>query len=279
MSARDQLQSHELHDADYHGHHAVSFSQLQRCGLWTEDGLQWTPHLYPIPQETTDAMDRGTLTHASHYEPGKYAEMYAIRPVTKSGKLVANNTAEFGAWALENEGKIHISPSEHEKITSMIGVISGSSMLQRYRDKYELISTETAYSCVEPSTCLELRIKPDELRLTASGRLICGDLKTTKCKNPHEFQRECEVYKFAYYRRYAFYRRVLSIITGEAMEDIRVAMICVTNTEPHICYLAELREDKLNEGDMQNRDAMRELARCIETGVFMPNWMKDAVII
>ncbi len=273
------LRVHELDAPDYHGHHALSFSQLHRCGLWTEDELQWTPHLFASKIECTDAMDKGVLTHASHYEPRKYQEMYAIRPVTDSGRLVADNTKQYAAWAAENEGKTHVSPKEHADIEGMIGAMSGSAYLSRYRANRELISTETAYCCVDPATGLEIRIKPDELRFGSGGYLINGDMKTTRAKNPAEFQHECQPYKLAYYRRYAFYRRALSIITGLPAESIRSLMLCVTNTPPHIFYPVELDPAKLDFAETQNDDAMKALAECIESGIFMPSWMKEAVIL
>lgn len=271
------LKAAELSTDDYHHHPAIAFSQLQRCGEWTEDERQWTPHEYATPVEETEAMRLGTLTHAAWYEPEKIAEMYAIRP-EKIGKAVACNTDEFAKWALANEGKMHIRKGDLLDVHVMIEALRASPAVQSYtRKHHRLISIETPYIVTDPATGLQMRIKPDCLRLTPGGALICEDLKTTRAHKPGDFFFEARNHH--YFRRMAFYRRALSLITGEAPESIRCVMVVVQKEAPMVPFVCEVSHYDLAQGDRENHHAMVALAKCIDSGIFLPCWAKEAFVL
>jgi hypothetical protein len=277
MSIIASLQTAELVTDDYHGHYALAFSQLQNCGTWTEDEESWTPHDYLTPIEHSDAMDVGTLVHASYYEPDCFPGMYAIRP-EKNGRTVASNTTEFVAWAIENQGKIQITKKQHGEVLRIRNAALASSVAQSYaRRNSTIVSTETPYLATDPLTGLAIRIKPDRLRLAPDGTLICEDLKTTRAPTPKEFRRECDIHK--YHRRFAFYRHAMSVITGIDPSQIRCVFIAVQNDEPYAAFVAEADPLKLDAAQKANDDCMIALAQCIKNGNFQPRWMKEPIFV
>jgi hypothetical protein len=272
-----KLKAAEMPAAGYHQHHALAFSQLQRCGVWTIDEESWTPHEYARPIEETDAMRLGTLTHAAYYEPETITGMYAMRP-EKNGKAVKCDSKEYAEWALANEGKMHVKRDEIMHIHAMISAVNASPVVQLYdRRNACILSTETSYLTEDPCTGLAIRIKPDRLRMGPDGSLICEDLKTTRAAKPQEFRREADIH--IYHRRFAFYRNALALITGLPHERIRCVFVCVQNDEPHAAWVAEADPDKLDAAQSVNDDCMVALANCIETGVFSARWTREPVMI
>jgi hypothetical protein len=273
----DALRAAELTTDDYHRHEALAFSQLQRCGIWTEDEESWTPHEYTTPIEESDAMRMGTVTHAAYYERDKVAGMYAVRP-EKNGRAVASNTAEYAAFALANEGRMHVTRADIMRIHAMISAVNASPVVQAYdRRNACILSTETPYITSDPCTGMTIRIKPDRLRMGPDGSLICEDLKTTRAANPREFRREADIH--GYHRRFAFYRNALALIAGLPHERIRCVFVCVQSDSPHATFVAEADPDKLDAAQLVNDDCMVTLARHIETGNFSPRWMREPVMI
>lgn len=273
----ENLHRHAIPSDGYHSHEALAFSQLARCGTWTPDEEQWTPHLYREPIGSSAAMDRGTLVHAARYEPERFHSLYAVRPM-KNGRNVPSDSKEFGEWSLANAGRIVVSQSDLEEILAIADALTLSPVVSAYvRRNAAVLSTERAYLTRDPATGLALRIKPDCLRMAPDGSIICEDLKTTRATTPKEFRREAEIH--AYYRRFALYRHALSLITDLPFERIRCVFIAVGNDHPHPCWVAEADPEKLDAAQTVNDDCMTALSACIETGVFAPKWAREAIVL
>lgn len=278
MSIITALKNHELQctTAEYHAHEALSCSQFLSAGLYTDTEEFWTPHLFGQKIQSTEAMDIGTLVHAAMYEPEKFHELFAVRPLTAKGALVANNTHEFAAWAAAHQGKIHISPKDLPDINGMADALhraEEAGCLKGYRRVTRRIACEQSYIARHPETGLWLRIKPDDLRVhVRNGQLCCDDLKTSDDVSPGKFRRSCD--KFGYWRRAAWYRSVLRLITGE---DCIFRMIVVQSSAPYLVALYQVSEEKLDECERQNDASLTALAHCIDkTGDFRPAWLKGA---
>lgn len=279
MSIITALKNHELQctTAEYHAHEALSCSQFLSAGLYTDTEEFWTPHLFAEQRKLkSKALDEGTLTHAAYYEPKSFHELYAIRPLDANGRLIACNTRAYAQWEAANAGKIHFSPKDMPDVLGMAEAVRAadeSGCLKDYRSATRRISCEANYLVRCPLTGLDLRIKPDELRIhQANGTLYCDDLKTSKDVSPREFRWSCT--KFGYYRRAAWYRSVLRLITGE---DCIFRMIVVQSSAPYLVALYQVSEEKLDECERQNDASLTALAHCIDkTGDFRPAWLKGA---
>lgn len=266
----------EVTGAAYHAHEAMSCSQFLSAGLYTEDEAQWIPQDLVSPGESPsgDALDFGTVVHAAVYEQATLPAIVAVRPM-KNGRALASNTAEFGAWALAHEGKIHMHPDDYA--TTMSCALAVHCRLRETFAPYaalEVLSTEQAYVVDEPITGMRIRIKPDRLRMDANGVVICEDLKTTSKRcSPAQFERTCR--DFNYWRRAAFYRYALRLITGA---DATCTMLVVEKSPPHGVALYEMRS-RMDEAEAQNDQTLRAIRRCIDAGDWQPAWTKGIFAI
>ena len=280
MSIREALEAHRLRvtTPQYHAHPALSCSRFLSAGLYTEDESLWTPLDYAFPGNppSGDALDFGTVVHALVYEPDTLSDIMAVRP-TRGGKLVAINTQEYGEWSLIHAGKIHLHPDAWENARSCAKSVDEEMEFGGPHCAYaglEILSTEACYVVDEPITGLQIRIKPDRLRIDKSGVIICEDLKTTsKSCAPQQFGWACR--DFNYWRRAAFYRYALRLITGT---DAVCTMLVVEKSAPHRVALYEMRT-KMDEAEAQNEASLRALRRCSDAFDFTPTWAKELYAI
>lgn len=261
-------------DYQYHADAAISYSRLALAGEYSETEERWTPHRFisPTRVESSAAMNVGTLTHLAVYQPQAYAQAYAVRP-EKNGRLVASNTAEFATWKLNNEGKIIVSSDEIALVESMHQSVMSSEAYTGYSQRNPSFAVEIPLWATCPDTGLDLRIKPDMLRMSSRGHLICEDLKTTADgSSPYELRYAMR--KMDYWRRCAFYSYVLQLITGEVPTMV---IVSVSKEPPHECIVAPLVSDELSSAHDKNMDALRRIAAHYESDDWRPTWMRKEI--
>jgi PDDEXK-like domain of unknown function (DUF3799) len=266
---------------EYHAHPALSCSQLLACGLYDEEETRWTPQRYVAAgaddgdgdEDRSAALDLGTVVHAGYYEPLTLSSIYAVRPM-KGDRIAPTNSREYAEWALSHPGKIHLHPKDDDRAMTMLATLNGATQLDEYRS-LNIVSREKCYFVTCPHTGLELRIKPDCLRINRTGILINEDLKTTrKGVDPVQMRHTC--YDLNYFRRFAWYRYVLELITGQRCIS---TLLAVQSTNPHEAAQYILNDADLDAAEAQNFAAQAALAKCIETGNFQPKWKREITVL
>lgn len=97
-------------------------------------------------------------------------------------------------------------------------------------------------------------------------RVIPGliiDLKSLADVSAKEFA--AHAYRYGYHRQVAFYQDAILALRGRVL---RFVFVCVQKTPPYTCEVYELDSEFVNLGGDENRDALRRLAGCRDSGVF-----------
>lgn len=263
----------DLPAAAYHRHEALSCSRFLAMGEWTEDEMHWDPAQYHAPPtEPTEAMELGTILHAMYYEPDTASSIYAVRPTDAKGRLVACDTEQYAEWAAEHPGKIHLHPKHQPTLAAELDILRSAKQMPAYEAHYRhpIVSTETSY--LARISGIDVRIKPDRLRVTDRGAIIIEDLKRSD-PNPVEFERHAR--SFRYWRRADFYIRAIQSIVGEDVHCV-YRFIVISGSSLAIYQASDRR---LAEARMQNDAAFAAMKRHIASNDFRPIWQTGVYVI
>ncbi|WP_055477656.1 PD-(D/E)XK nuclease-like domain-containing protein [Sphaerimonospora mesophila] len=118
------------------------------------------------------------------------------------------------------------------------------------------------------------RARLDWLPTIGPGRLIVGDLKTTKSAHPDAIQRS--VFEYGYHQQAAWYVdgvRELGLADQAAM-----LFVFQEKTPPYLITVVELDQVSLRLGRERNRQAIHTYAHCVETGHW-PGYTDDIALI
>jgi hypothetical protein len=158
--------------------------------------------------KATRAMDKGTLTHTVVLEPWRVDEEYIVY----QGDLTATGLVPAGAvksHAKEFPNHTLISPEDYEFAKK------ARQGFEEYPEAAELIFGEGCeyesswyHDCKE--TGLRLRVRPDCININKG---VIVDLKTTRAKSKHEFQRDA-LYTFSYDLSAYMYLKLIYDMTG-----------------------------------------------------------------
>lgn len=237
---------------NHHASEEIGFSRFILLGTPEEV----TPAKYYDwkPEEPTDAMIIGTLTHLLEYEADSARERVAIRPVDGSGRLAAINTTVYKEWAREHEGKLPVSPKMALDACSAIDTLHASPMYKHWRASTRLICTEASFVWTDDETGLRCKIRPDALLLDSAGNLINEDLKTCADPAPTEFGRDIRQRNYA--RRMAWYRMGLRALFGVESMQILLAV----GKEHKTVALHQAEDETLDAAEVVNREMLAILA-------------------
>lgn len=236
--ATDHLSSHALAD-------------FRRC-----PALYRTKQLGLIPDRDSTAFLVGRAAHTLILEGReRYESEYAVGgPVNpRTGQPFGSNTKAFAEWA-ERIGKPVLDDSQAALVEQM------AASVREHLFARELLREGVAERVVR----CELDGHRCQARIDWINPLPdCGlvDLKT--CDRLDGF--ELDFRAFGYAHQLGFYRGLVQHATGV---DLSVYVIAVEKREPHRCGVWQVATSVLDAAQRENREAMRELTRCRETGVW-----------
>lgn len=182
--------------------------------------------------------------------------------------------------ARKREGKVAIFPKEVDQIRGMAQTIGLHPMVGAGAfDGY----IERSAFWRDKETGVWLKVRPDVIP-SASGDFV--DLKTTTSVQWNDLQRT--IAQFGYAQQFALMRegfRVLGLPIASA------TLIFVERQPPHCVRIVSLRPQDLDDGERQNRHALRTFVRCYKSKrwpgpggerrdaeeIWMPEWHKDAI--
>ena len=222
-------------NAEYHAHEAVSKSGL--------DLIHKSPaHYKGAKHVETPAMKLGTAVHALVLEPAKFAATYCLIDGDRRTKAVKDEVK-----ATENAGKIVCTREELDQYAAMAEQVTrskiGAALLK------ESIREHSVFAEIDG---VHVKCRPDGFN-ERLGMLF--DLKTTKDASPQGFAQS--VGRYRYYVQDAFYRHVLSAVTGADADDYSFVFIAVESTPPYAVAFYQLDEMATLQGWVEARDDMR----------------------
>jgi hypothetical protein len=206
--------------------------------------------------EPTPAMRLGSLLHLRVLEPERYNETIAIAPACDRRTTIGKNI--WAGFCEANAGRQVIKRQENDEVQAMaFAVESGpkSSLLLTLPGPREHTSAWT-----DAETGLECKCRFD-----LCGRVLV-DLKTCADASPAGFARAAA--NFGYHRQAAWY---LDGHLAFAGTPTRFGFVAVCTEPPHEVAVYELDADAIRMGRHENREALNDLAECMETG----DWLAE----
>jgi hypothetical protein len=245
--------------ADYHRHPAISRSQLG----WLATSPKYYKWRKSQPDESTPAMNAGSLLHAILLEPDAVEAGFAVRPsisrTTKEGKAAyADFLADLGDRTEVTQEQMDTAQAQAEAIR--LHPIAGPTLAAPGRRELTCLWTH-------PSG-IECRCRVDYLRDDG----IVVDLKTARDITPYRFS--AAAFDFGYHRQVTWY--------SDGLEACGIAVtgwvfVVVESTPPHDVIVYQPDEQMLAAARIELTDLMRVLAKCQREDRW-PGIAEDAVM-
>jgi hypothetical protein len=265
--------------SDYLGDPAVSASQLWKLHTTTPAHLR---EEMKTPRSTTDAKELGSALHTRIFEPKKFDERYVVLgrcegEVKKTGERCKYQGSVYrdGQSFCGNHdpyGKDVPMESGLELVTAQqkADTIAMDAALRADREIRELLEADGPREVIgvwqDRETGLWLRIRPDELiqepaSTPARWHWSIVNLKSTgKVARGEPFRRDFE--NMGNHFKAAFYR--MGIRELWPVEPQNFFYPTVETYAPYATIIHRIHEDWLDEQETQVREALRQLADCLE---------------
>lgn len=208
--------------------------------------------------EPTAAMQLGSAFHAWMLERSKFNELIAITPEinrrTNAGKV------EWAGFQEQHRGKAIIDAEQLEQVKRMAEAVKGNGLA---RDMLEAaVEGEVGIRWPDAATGIICKAKFDR---PLKGAAIIVDVKTAgNGIDPDSWARA--VGNFGYFRQSAHYLEGWRAVWGGKPDHFHIVFSTV---EPWECLVYETDALSLELGAMQNARALKRLAVCRETGVWL----------
>lgn len=239
-------------DSDaYHAERsAVSSTQLKRMLI---SPAHFVSGLHEH-DESTEAMQYGTVLHARMLEPITFSKRFYATPkvnrATKEGKSLAES------YKAEAAGRTMF-PAEW--LPAIECVVDNAGMHDKARAILGAGEAEVAFSWIDDETTIKCKIKVDWLH---DVRLL-ADVKSAVDVPPEGFSRACA--RLNYPLSAFMYCEGVRQVTGEYPEW---AFIACEKDRPHTVAVYRASETFLRRGQKDFRSALRRLAECRAKGRF-----------
>ena len=204
---------------------------------------------------STDATDIGSAVHCQILEPFDFEELYIYQPreiKARSGKVWSTFKAKYA-------GKTILRPTARAIIDGCV-----DSVLESFGYLFGSGKSEVSYwkrDTEHPSIILKGRMDYEE-----EESII--DLKTTVDVEPDKFSRQAK--SLGYHIQDALY----CDITGKN----QFQFLAVEKTAPYLTGLFEFSEDMKRLGYLKYRQAVADIAQCLQTGQY-PAYTNTTTII
>lgn len=235
----------------YHGERtAVSSTQLKRMLISPAHFLSQLSD----PEESTEAMQYGTVLHARLLEPdtfaGRFYGMPAVDKRTKAGK------EEFDRHMALANGRITF-PSAW--MNGIERIVDNAMMHRQVRDILGAGEAEVAFAWIDEETGVKLKIKADWCNFPT----VLADVKSALDVTRDGFSKACA--RLGYSLSAYMYCEGYSQCTGE---DPTWWFIACEKDAPYTVAAYRASESFMRRGKELYRTALRRLADCRARGVF-----------
>ena len=218
--------------------------------------------------EVTDAKKLGTALHSVLLE-GKPV------PVIPRDVLNADGHRKGKAWLEyrdEHAGETLLTESEAEPIKRMVQSVYEHPQARRLLESPGPI--EHSIFWTDGVTGLPLKMRLDKLAEFGDERVLV-DVKTAAEVDARSFAKAAT--RLKYYRQVAWYYEGIYAETGYMPDGF--CFIAVKNSPPYNCEVYELAESAIELGRQQNRAALDDLKRRLDSGDWhSPSWNTISVL-
>lgn len=260
-----------FHDVEMHKYLAWPLVSSSLIGMWRTRTPRYIRWLLDGggPAEETAAKSLGSLTHTAILEPDLLEVLYVPEPEpdgevfrTSDGKASSSPraTAAFkeAVKELEDTGRIVVTRGAWNKAMAMRDAVHAhprAASLLRADGAVEMSGVVT-----DRDTGVRLKVRPDKL-VNAIGANV--NVKTSQNAQVDAWTHD--LFKFGYFRDFAFYERALTqlgfghrksialVIDSEGPKDDRVAVY-------------EIDEGAMDAGHQLVEKYLRQIATCLDSG-------------
>lgn len=209
--------------------------------------------------EGTAAKDFGTAGHMALLEPERFGLTRLvggpINPSTK--KCYGRDTKKWEEYAKANPGRILLSEEEHDDICAL------QKSVERHRLAHKMLMAagpcEAALLWEDSETGIMCKARLDKL---IPGK-VAADLKTTDNASDKAFSHA--VWKYGYYLQVPWYMDGIKAVTGKTME---LPLVAMEKAAPYAVAVYTLDRDTIEQGRLENRSMLTQMAECQRTGVW-----------
>lgn len=235
----------------YHGDRsAVSSTQLKRI-------LTSPAHFmsgFTDPEESTEAMQYGTVLHGRLLEPETFRSRFYAMPktnrATKAGKALHEEHMQLA------NGRFTF---PQEWLRGIERIVDNAHMHRRAHSILSQGEAEVAFSWVDAETGIKLKIKVDWL----AGFELLADVKSALDVTRDGFGKASA--RLGYPLSAFMYCEGVRVVTGA---DPRWAFIACEKDAPNTVAVYRANEVFMRRGQAVFRAALRRLAECRERGIF-----------
>lgn len=251
--------------AEYHATKG-SWSHSQIEDLIQSPALFHGRHITGVfPRESSPALDVGTIAHAAITDPDGLDGVLAIIPPEVLNRDGHRKGSDWLAWSDAHDDKIQMKRSEAAPVLHMVANVQANPAASRLLDAFGPFEYTMIWTDAESG--LDLRARPDKIAETDLGTVVV-DLKTTRALSPREFAND--IVRFGYHRQAAWY---LDAADLAGFNPVAFCFVCVDKSPAHECVVYQLDARAIELGRQQNRDAIADLARRLESDSWQgPRW-------
>lgn len=245
----------EATNDEYHARTEVSNSQISH--FLDDPALFHAYHVtkrWPKP-DPTDAMEFGTDIH-DILPPGSLESRLVIIPDDVLNGQGHRKGAAWKEFEEENAGKILCKLDEAEPYLEIIKAAkdnpSAMALLMSPHMEFNIAWTDQ-------ETGIDCRVRLDRY----DPSVVISDIKTTTETTPKGFS--TAIWTLGYHRQAAFYQEGLYQLTGERLP---FTFIACRKSRPYTVRCYDLDDDYMQAGREEWREALNDIARCRDSGVW-----------
>jgi exodeoxyribonuclease VIII len=261
---------HEVDMSDYLSWPLWSSSLIGRWKTRTPRYMKWLRDNHQ-ESEPTAASTLGSLTHTAILEPDLLDVLYVCEPepdpeifTTASGKPSSNPRATKGfkdaVAELEATGKTVVSHAAMKAAKEMRDAIQHHSAARTLLGAEGPVELSGIWT--DPETGVRCRIRPDKL-VPAIGANV--NIKTSQ--NPNADAWVHDLWKFGYFRDFAFYERGLKALGFDHRKALALVIETTGPLDDRVA-IHEIDEGAMDAGQQLVDKYLHEIAKCEESGVW-----------
>ena len=234
---------------DYHAGPGVSCSTLKRFAQ--------APALALVPQKESNALKKGTLRHATVFEPNEVDRLYVVTDLDRAG---TNKWKEAEAAAAE-AGKELVKRPEWDDAHRFAEGIRANALVRELLEPGDDVVIEQSSYWIDPETGILCRGRADMFRVEQQ---IVVDLKTTERASRREFSVNSARYK--YHWQDEWYRTGTQIAGG--WSPAAFIFIAAEKSAPYLSAVYEIDAASRARANASLRTHLDRYAECQRTGIW-----------
>ena len=245
-----------LTNEEYHSHEALSSSNIK---VMAKSPLHFKHFVFNgNKQETTDAMEFGTLLHSAILE-NKID--YVVGPD------VSRATKEWKEFVKQNEGKKVLKPDDAKMIEDMHEVAKSNVYLQNLLSEALI---EQSFFCEFQG--IYMKARPDFMVKLDNGMYIIGDYKSTTTASKEGFTRK--IFDLDYHISAIHYMTVLSQVLQVPLDKIIFIWVAQEKTAPYVISIFDMSTEMFDYSLSQYQMLLNKIQLCNETQTW-PAYQED----